>query len=257
MSPTPPRARPAVRKFPGLPSMLALLLAVAGCAGTQTAAAPQISAEQRLNLAQEAEKSGDIGLAAAMYSAAAQAAPGNATLQLRDADFLVRRGDFAAAYALLRDRLGDADHPRRLRQAMAAIDTLRGDPTRALVEYERLARTAPHDAGLLTDKAVALDLLGRHTTAQALYRQALARSPDDPAVINDLALSLLLSGQRRQALALVATIADRTDLSPRVRNGLGIVLAANDKPDTIAGGNSADLARLAQAFRAPGPDIAP
>ncbi len=237
--------------------IIASLISVSGCAHPRSAYSPAINSTTRLHVAEAAEQAGDYTLATSMYAAASKAAPTDGGVQLRFADFLVRRGQYAAAHDLLQSDLKAVDDPRPLRRGLAAIDTLRGDPARALAEYDLLARSDPGNARLVVDKAVTLDLLGRHADAQALYRQVLQAHPQDLVCLNDLALSLALSGRKSAAQALIAPISGRDDLRPRIRNTIGIILAANGDTGPVDDTHAAALTELAQALDHPPPAPAP
>jgi Flp pilus assembly protein TadD len=206
---------------------LAVALPLAACGLHPADPASALGGEPRLRLAQAAEESGDAGLAEEMYAAAAAAAPTDATVQLRYADVLVRRGRIAQARALLTKHLNTVSDPQQLRAGLASLYVLTGEPARAIAEFDAVLTANPNDIRAVVDKAVALDMMGRHEEAQGLYRQALASAPGDPVVINDLALSMLLAGRAREAQEVAAPLRSQTDVSPRIRTGMGVVLAAN------------------------------
>jgi Flp pilus assembly protein TadD len=205
--------------------LLLCVLALAGCGGAQHIT-PQSNLlnEPHLGVAEAAAASGDYGMAESILARAADAAPSDATLQLRYADVLLKQNKITQAHDLLAKRIGRVSDPQMLHGALGALDVLQGEPAQAIAEFDAVRGD---DSRWTLNKAVALDILGRHDEAQVLYRRALASQPDDSVVINDLALSLMLSGRKADAASVLAPLASRTDLTPRIQGVMGVLRAAN------------------------------
>jgi Flp pilus assembly protein TadD len=200
-------------------------------------------------VAEAAEQSGDDALATQMYGAASSATPGDASVQLRYADLLLRHGKTAEAQDLLVRRLGaakDSQQAQQLRIGLADLYVLEGQPTQAIATFDEALASDPHNLHAVVNKGVALDLLGKHAEAQTLYRQALAQSPGDADVVNDLALSMLLAGNAEGAAKVAALLAQQSDASPRIRDSFGVVLAASG--DLAAAREAAGDTARAQQF---------
>ncbi|HET7883589.1 MAG TPA: tetratricopeptide repeat protein, partial [Acetobacteraceae bacterium] len=161
---------------------LAVAVAIAACLGLTACAGAgphkTMTTEGRLQVAAEAEASGNTQLAVSMYTEAAERDPGNVELQLRCADALARSGRISQARRLLTERLRTSAGNLELVRALALVDLVAGDSAQAIAGLDRLLAADPGDERALVDKAVALDLQGQHAAAQAIYRQVLAQSPD-------------------------------------------------------------------------------
>jgi Flp pilus assembly protein TadD len=215
-------------RCPAKATVILLTLALGACSQSRgDAPPPNLDGAAGQNVAQAAEQSGDLALAAQIYAQAAAANPGDATAQLRYADVLARGGDIAAARDLLKSRLATVSDPLQLRNGLGSIYVVTGQPALAITEYDAVLAAKPDNMRALVNKGVALDLLGRHDDAQALYRKALASAPGDAAILNDLALSMLLAGHPREAQQVAAPLRLQPDVEPRIRAGVGVVLAAN------------------------------
>lgn len=218
------------RAMPRAARALAVCLAVAACGQTAGQQA-DLNAESRLKVGEAAERSGDKDTAISMYTAAAESAPDDSSVQVRAANGLARSGKWSQAREMLLTRL--KAHPRDpdLLRAIAAIYVMVGQPRVAVTRFDEVLAAVPGDVRALTDKAVALDMQSRHAEAQALYRHALTIAPDDPVVSNDLALSLLMEGRLREARDVLAPFAETEDVPDRLKINLGIILAANGDTD--------------------------
>ena len=190
-----------------------------------------LTAEAALQVAAEAEASGDSELALSTYAQAAAREPGNTELQLRYADALTRGGKISQARQLLTERLGASPRNPEFMRALALIDLITGESEKAIAGLDRVLATNPGDGRALVDKAIALDLQGQHAAAQSIYREVLAREPNDPATTNDLAVSLMLEGRTDQALELLAPLQETDDLPQRLKINLGILYAAAGHPE--------------------------
>jgi Flp pilus assembly protein TadD len=215
----------APRSFASAP-----IIAIAACASLTACGSgghqPVLTTEARLQVASEADASGDSELALSMYMEAAAREPGNIELQVRCADALARSGKISQARQLLTERLRTSPGQPGLMKALALIDLITGESKPAIARLDQVLAANPADLSALVDKAVALDLQGQHAAAQAIYRDVLARAPDDPATKNDLAVSLMLEGRTAQALETLAPIQEADNLPQRLKINLGVLYAA-------------------------------
>jgi Flp pilus assembly protein TadD len=186
-----------------------------------------MSAYARLRIAAAAEASGDTELAASMSAAAAEEAPSNTQAQLNYAGLLLRAGKVGPAKDLLIRRLATSSDPVEIRQALAQIYLLSGQPENAIAELDKVLSSQPRDLRALANKGVALDLMGRHSEAQTVYAQARSIAPNDPAIANDLALSLALQGRVREAQDVLAPWKDAENAPERLKTNLGLLFQAS------------------------------
>lgn len=217
----------------------ALVLAVAGLALTGCAASgnmadgsgnQQLSVATRMKLASIAEQSGNSQAALSIYAAAAQAKPNDSTTQIAYARALLRSGKIAAARNVLLKAAAHAPSNRAYPRELAVVDTLSGDTSRAIREFDQLLSSDPKDWKTMVDKGVALDLEGRHDAAQALYKEAMPLAHGAPSVATDYAMSLMLQGHFKTATATLEPFFNRYDVPARTRNDLAIAYASSGKP---------------------------
>jgi Flp pilus assembly protein TadD len=221
-----------------------------------------LTAEAALQVATEAEASGNTDLAMSMYAEAAAREPANIELQLRCADALARSGKISQARQLLTERLRANPRNGDLMRALALIDLVTGESTQAISGFDRVLAANPGDLRALVDKAIALDLQGQHAAAQSIYRQVLAMDPNDAATTNDLAVSLMLEGRTSQALETLAPIQQTNSLPQRVKVNLGILYAATGHPEQsrqLLGDQATDraLTALTRALPSSASDVRP
>ena len=221
------------KRLPGRATIMivAACTVLTACASIGPKHQTALSTEAALQVAAEAEASGNNDLAMSMYAEAAAREPGNVELQLRYTDALARSGKISQARQLITERLrANPGNPELLR-ASALIDLVTGEAKQAIAGLDRVLAANPGDIRALVDKGIALDLQGQHTAAQAIYREVLAREPNDPATTNDLAVSLMLEGRTGQALETLAPIQQTGNMPERAKVNLGILYAATGHPE--------------------------
>ncbi|HET6606510.1 MAG TPA: tetratricopeptide repeat protein [Rhodopila sp.] len=232
------------------------LALLAGCAapghdGAGSEAA--MTAQSKLRLAKAAEDTGNHDMAAAMYGAAAAAAPGNNDVQLHAAEGLARNGKLPEAETLLDKRLQAAPDDVEMRRALGGVEILTGHPQQAVDTFSRVLAVKADDLRAMTNMGVALDMLHRYADAQALYRKALAAAPNDPAICNDLALSLMQTGRLAEARQVLEPFRNAGDVPERIGINLGLLDAASGQVElaqpALAHVKSDDLTALTQAIR--------
>ena len=205
----------------------ALCAALVGCGQAPGAQRTELNAESRLRVGEAAERSGDMDTAVSMYTAAAENAPEDASVQVRAAQGLARAGKWNQARDLLLGRVKLKPRDPDLLRALASIYVMVGQSRVAIARYDEVLAIAPGDVNAIDGKAVALDLAQRHGEAQAVYRRALTLAPEDPIISNNLALSLLMEGRLREAQDVLAPFAEAEDVPERLKINLGIIYAAN------------------------------
>ena len=88
-----------------------------------------------VHLADAAAEGGDFQLAESIYAKAAAASPGDATLQVKYADALLRRNQVAQARSVLANHLKTVRDPQLLHGPLGAIYTLQGEAGQAGTEW--------------------------------------------------------------------------------------------------------------------------
>ncbi len=191
-------------------SVLALLLAAAGCAMPQSSGARGADSLSALDLrlADATLSAGAPQTALHVTEAMLQRHPDDVAALLRNgrALFMLNRpADAARSYA----RAAALD-PSSLEAltGLARSRVAEGDARDAETAWRLALARAPGDAAVQTGLAISLDLQERHAEAQALYRAVLASRPDDPAARSDLGLSLALTGHAAEALPLLRQAAE-------------------------------------------------
>jgi Flp pilus assembly protein TadD len=224
---------PTQRRRPRFAVLLAACLggALAACGGATSGLRSEMRPEDRLGVAEAAERSGDRDTAASMYSAAAEAAPDNIEVQVRAATGLARSGKWNPARDLLVNRLKAHPKDPELLRALASIYVMVGQSGYAIARFNDVLAGTPADVSAMVGKAVALDLQSRHVEAQEIYHRALALVPGDAVISNDLALSLMMAGRMREAQTVLAPFAESDDVPDRLKINLGIIYAANGDAD--------------------------
>jgi Flp pilus assembly protein TadD len=220
----------------GLPFVLALLLATAGCASKDPSS---IVAKQDAAI-------GDVALMAGSPEVALRMADETLTRNPADTDALVRRGLALTALGRLdvaRDTLrkvvGREPHNGQALLALGRVQ-LPVDPAEAESLFQTLLAQDPGNAAALNDLGIARDLQGNHTQAEAAFRSALAAKPDMSAAQVNLALCLAMRGQGAEAIGLLRPLADGPNASQKVRQNYAAVLAMageRDKAEHILAGN--------------------
>lgn len=111
----------------------------------------------------------------------------------------------------------------RLERAKALIAA--GTAQAALPELEKLRAEHPSDPAILQTAGIALDRLGRHSEAQEAYAIAMRKGRASAKLLNNAGLSYLISGdlERAEQLLREAVVAHGADV--QVRQNLAMALA--------------------------------
>lgn len=159
--------------------VLSPLLAI-GCSGTGqrpvAAAKPQQAADQRLQMARQYERDGELQKAEKLYLQLQQESP--------------RSGEYA-------HRLG-------------IIYTRTGSHQQAAEQFEMALRASPKDAKLLSDAGYAEYLRGDLDAAARHLEQAMAQQNDNKRAVNNLALVYGHQGRFDESLALFRRYSSET-----------------------------------------------
>jgi Flp pilus assembly protein TadD len=234
--------------FSGRAALLAsgLTLALAGCAGLPKSATQSDANRPSLVAARNALSEGEAATALGI-------ARGVLSMEPRNVAALVSAGD--ADNALHNHRAAEADYRAALKidpnsvpaQLGLAKLAMRDDAKTAEALFRGLVARSPHDAAVLTDLGVSLDLQDRHREAQAFYAQALATNADLTSTRVDLALSLALSGEPLKAEGMLRDATEQGPVPAKVRADFALaeVLAghADQAQTTLQADLSADEAK--------------
>ncbi len=208
-------------------------------------------AQAYLNLAQIAEKRGDLALAGAWLDRI-QSPQDLVATQSRRASLLARQGRLDEARRLLREL--PVRSPEDARTKLMAEAQLLRDNKQWQPAYDLLAEAtsrAPADADLLYEQALVAEKLGRFADMERLLRQAIARKPDFPAAYNALGYALADRGVRLpEARELIRKALELQPDDPFIIDSLAWVeFRAGDKAEA--------LRLLEKAYRErPDPEIA-
>lgn len=298
---SPPRAvaMPGARApRPAVLLRVAMLAAIAGLAAcsnrprVQSYTLPQsgpppvrdMNTASRLRIAEAADNSGNVEMAAALYGAAAAAEPGRADLQARFASALQRSGNLPRAEEVLTRALERNPNDVALNLQLGRLRLRTGAADQALAVFDRVLARNANNADALDGRGVALDLLDRPSEAQQAYIAARAQAPADLRISANLAFSYLLEGRAQEARDVLEPFAGRADLPTRARTSLAIARAMtgnqdgaiallgpgvtredldqlvaglpNSRPSVAARGRPAAAAALPASAEAPAADVA-
>ena len=176
--------------------------------------------------------------------------PGDARALRAEADLLEARGELDEAHRLreevvrrrplwpqivelasLEFRLGESDRSRRrleqllekqpanqyVRENLALVEIVSGDPERAAMLYEELVRLQPELArSYLTNIGFARYLLGAYAAAEKTDRQALILEPGHILTRFNLATALEAQGKLPEARRLYRTLAKEFEATPEL-----------------------------------------
>ncbi|MFD0669257.1 tetratricopeptide repeat protein [Ramlibacter sp. GCM10027632] len=200
-------------------------------------------AQAYLNLAQIAEKRGDLAQANAWLDRI-QSPQDLVATQNRRASILARQGRMDEARRLLREL--PERSPEDARTKLMAEAQLLRDHRQFQAAYDLLGEAAargPADVDLLYEQALVAEKLGRFADMERLLRQAIARKPDFHHALNALGYSFAERGIRLQeARELIRKALDLSPGDPFIIDSLAWV--------EFRMGNKAEAQRLLeQAYR--------
>jgi Flp pilus assembly protein TadD len=214
--------------FPPAGVLLAAMVAMSGCAQTQStsqAANPPAAPAGVMNVADAAISGGDPSMALKVSQAALASNP-------QDLDALYHEG--AAYYAMNRCMDAIAVYKVALgldtRSAEAEVGIgrclLKRNAVEAEQAFEAAVRDDPNNATALNDLGVARDLQGNHAGAVDPYQKALLLQPGTIATEVNIGMSLALSGDGDDALQYLGPLATSQDATPKIRQDYAAALVA-------------------------------
>jgi len=191
-------------------SIIALVVALAGCAGTQQAAH-----QPSLRVADAALAAGAPEVAVRVADLTLERDPRNAPALVAKGDGLYAMGLRGEARAAYRQAV-EVDPKLAPAQLGLGRTLVQADPAAAETAFLAAIAAQPDNGAALNNLGIARDLLGRHAEAQEAYRQALAIAPGAADVKVNLGLSLALTGDKgaavevlREAAAVPAAVQER------------------------------------------------
>jgi Flp pilus assembly protein TadD len=250
---------------------LAALPLLAGCNGNSLQSQQALSNIDRpsLKAARGALEQGEAETALSIAS-------GVLSVEPRNVAALVAAGDASATMGNRRSAVSDYNTalkyqpnyvPARL--GIAKLK-LRDSASDAEAAFRAILVGFPHDAAVLTDLGVALDLQERHTEAQAQYAAALAINPELTSTRVDMGLSLALSGNPDRAEQMLRDATDASAVPAKVRADYAVAEVMAGHADAATETLQADLtpaearasvaamgALLPQAAKAAPPAVTP
>lgn len=122
-----------------------------------------------------------------------------------------------------------------------------GKPQEAIIVFDKLIETEPHNALAYNGKAVAFDHSGNHLAAQELYKTALSLSPDSLTIRNNLAMSMILNNQIDQATKLLESLVqeskDSNPTSHIIRHNLALAYGLSGEHEKATKLNLRDMTK--------------
>ena len=177
-------------------------------------------------------------------AATAIAAASNLDDEIRQAQFLRVKGDYAGAVRMLSQlMLVTQDDPRVVGE-YGKVLVQQGRAPEAVEFLNRAIELQPRDWTFYSALGVAYDQTGDSTKARDAYQRALVLKPGEAAVLNNFALSRMLAGDPDEARKLMneATAAGSAD--PKIARNLALI-------DTMATPAATPLAQPTIATGAP------
>jgi Flp pilus assembly protein TadD len=192
------------------------ILALAGCGALRQSTTQSDTNRPSLRAARTALAEGEAATALGI-------AHGVLSMEPRDVPAMIAAGD--ADIALGNRRAAEQDYRGALAIEPGSVPAqlglaklkMRDDAKTAEALFRGILARSPHDAAVLTDLGVSLDLQDRHKEAQGFYAMALATNTDLTSTRVDLALSLALSGDPVRAEGMLRDAAESGPVPPKVR----------------------------------------
>jgi len=234
MTNRPVERSPGALRAAGAVITLLFGLGLTGCDTAQgnrpNAAAPSVTPDTLMRVADTTRQSGDLGQAAALYLRVAEMQPTNVKPLLE-----------------LGNVYGQMHLPKDAAQAYQAAVTVDPKNTTALrglanaqlesgnavaaIHSIQAAQAVQPDWRNDNSLGVAYDMISDHASAQGAYRDGLKLAPGNLQLTNNLGLSLALAGDFAQALPLLEKTGRDPKATPRMRQNLALAygLSGDDK----------------------------
>ena len=189
-----------------------------------------VTAEEKLALADQLQQSGRVDRAALAYLSAYEKDPANPVPQERIGFLQVSRKP-EDAQQIFEQILEERPDRAPAHAGLGLAHYAQGDLDPARDALERAIELAPDDVLALGTLAVVYDMLGHHETARMHYQRIQELQPDDPTAANNLGVSWMLLGDFARA---EAALRRAVDLAPEQRagwNNLGLALGRQGSYD--------------------------
>lgn len=159
----------------------------------------------------------------------------------RDRDALVEAGQAALGIEDLEAAIGffgraaevDPGHPG-VAAGLGSVYLRAGRAGEALAQFDRALAAGADERGVLTDRALTLDLVGEQPAAQASYTRALQLDPANDEARRRLAISFAISGNRARFEDTLRPLLDRRDMAAQRARAFGLaVMGETDRAEAI------------------------
>ena len=149
----------------------------------------------------------------------------------QDRDSLIEAGQAALGIDDLEAAIGffgraaevDPGHPGAA-QGLGSVYLRAGRAGEALVQFDRALASGADERGVLTDRALTLDLVGENAVAQASYMRALELDPGNDEARRRLAVSHAITGNRARFEDTLRPLLDRRDVAAQRARAFGLAI---------------------------------
>lgn len=215
---------------------------LAGCSTTnpQSVAALHNIDRPSLKAAREALSQGQAETALGIARGVLSVEPKNVAALVSAGDADIALGNRRTGESEYRAALGYQPNYVPARLGMGKLK-LHDNAAAAETQFRAILASYPHDAAVLTDLGVALDLQERHAEAQAEYTAAMAVNPEMTSTRVDMALSLALSGNPLKAEEMLRDATDEGAVPAKVRADYAVAQVLAGHSDEATQTLQADL----------------
>ncbi len=149
---------------------------------------------------------------------------------IRQADLLRERGEFARAHDTLAPALAQRPSDTMALAAMARLYAANGENDKALEQYKRLLQKDPDNADLQMGAAIAATQMREYDFAENAINHALSIAPEDPDMLANAARLYRARGKTGKAIELftAAIEAEEKQLAMAKQPGASQAAAASD-----------------------------
>jgi Flp pilus assembly protein TadD len=109
-------------------------------------------------------------------------------------------------------------------QGLGSVYLRAGRAGEALLQFDRALAGGAEERGLLTDRALTLDLVGEQPAAQSAYIRALELDPSNDEARRRLAVSYAITGNRARFEDTLRPLLDRRDLAAQRARAFGLAI---------------------------------